>query len=84
MWLPAEDVRVMEIFLDTRYAAATNSVFQKSSRPVLDATDGSPLVAVWTNVVGPLFNNFDKYQPEHRFYESHDVILNTKKERHRR
>lgn len=75
MWLPAEDARLMEIFLDRDYASATNAVFRKSSRPVLDATDGSPLVAVWTNVVGPLFNNFEKYQPEPRFFSESDVIL---------
>jgi hypothetical protein len=75
MWLPAEDARLMEIFLDRDYASVTNAAFRKSSRPVLDATDGSPLVAVWTNVVGPLFNNFEKYQPEPRFFSESDVIL---------
>jgi hypothetical protein len=65
----------MEIFLDRDFAQATNAVFQKSSRPVLDATDGSPLVAVWTNVIGPLFNNFEKYLPEPRCFSESDVIL---------
>jgi hypothetical protein len=75
MWLPAEDARLMEIFLDRDFTQATNAVFQKSSRPVLDATDGSPLVAVWTNVIGPLFNNFEKYLPEPRCFSESDVIL---------
>jgi hypothetical protein len=63
-WLPSEDVRLLEIFLDRDYASATDAAFQRCSRAVLDATDGSPVIAVWTNVVGPLFNNFDNYRPD--------------------
>lgn len=74
-WLPAEDVRLLEIFLDRDYAKATDAAFIRSSRPVLDATDGSPLVSVWANIVGPLFNHFDNYRPEHRFLNDSNLIL---------
>jgi hypothetical protein len=74
-WLPSEDVRLLEIFLDRDYASATDAAFQRCSRAVLDATDGSPVIAVWTNVVGPLFNNFDNYRPEPRFFGENDIVL---------
>jgi hypothetical protein len=73
-WLPSEDVRLLEIFLDRDYASATDAAFQRCSRAVLDATDGSPLIAIWANVVGPLFNNFDNYRPEPRFFGENDII----------
>jgi len=52
---------------DRNFAQATSFAFQKSPRPVLDVTDGSPLVAVWTTVIAPLYNNFAKYKPPYRF-----------------
>ena len=67
-WLPSEDVHLLEIVLDRDYASATDAAFQRCSWAVFDATDGSPLIAIWTNVVGPLFNNFDNYQPEPHFF----------------
>ena len=68
-WLSSEDVHLVEIFLDRDYASArtTDAAFQRCSLAILDATDGSPHIAIWTNVVGPLFNNFDNYHPEPHF-----------------
>jgi hypothetical protein len=77
VWSVSEDARLMEIFLDKSYEGATQYAFVPSRRPVLDATSGSPLVAVWANVIAPLFNNFDRYRPVHRFNNENEIVLVT-------
>lgn len=72
---PAEDARLLEILLDKDYEAVVNAIFESSPRPVLDISDGSPKVAVWTNVVASLFNNFSRYCPEHRFDNENEALL---------
>jgi hypothetical protein len=74
---PAKDARLIEILVDKEYEPVTNAIFESSPRSVLDIADGSPKVAVWTNVVAPLFNDFEHYRPEHRLNSENKTILNT-------
>lgn len=63
----AEDARLVEILRDPHYREATDPIFKVVSRAILDAADGSPMIAAWGNVVAPLFNNIPAYHCPFRF-----------------
>lgn len=73
---PSEDARLIEIMTDPTIAPDIKYAFQSGSRSDIDAISGSLVDFTWNAIIaGRYFNNFEEYEPPHRFTDANHVLV---------